>query len=257
MFPLPSPDRIETFLLVLVRCLTFWTIGPLLADRKVPAQLKILGGLATAIGVYSAVDPAHWVKTDSLLVLASLVAREIMMGVALGLAASAVFLAVRMAGSLLGVQMGFSIANVMDPQTQTEMSLLSEIQELLAVFLFLLVDGHHRLFQALAVSLERVPPGTLGDPGVLVSAFIPIVTAMFAMVIQVGAPILGAMFLTDAALGFVARAVPQMNVFIVGIPVKIAAGFALLVVTAPLFSRLLLVQFSRMDAQLMSVLRGV
>ena len=81
--------------------------------------------------------------------------------------------------------------------------------------------------------------------------------AMFGTVIQVGAPIPGAMFLTDAALGFVARAVPQMNVFIVGIPVKIAAGMVLLVVTAPLFSRLLLLQFGRMDQQLRSVLRGM
>jgi len=257
MMPLPSPDRIETFLLVFVRCLTFWSIGPLLADRKVPVQVKVLGGLVTAIAVFSSVDTSHWIKTDSLLVLASLVAREVLMGAALGLVASLVFLAVRMAGSLLGVQMGFSIASVMDPQTQTEMSLLSEVQEMLAVFLFLLVDGHHRLFQALAVSLDRVPPGALGDPGVLLGALVPLTGAMFGMIIQIGAPILGAMFLTDAALGFVARAVPQMNVFIVGIPVKIAAGMALLIVTAPLFSRLLLLQFGRMDQQLLTVLRGM
>jgi flagellar biosynthesis protein FliR len=255
--PLPSPEQIETFLLVFVRCLTFWSIGPLLSDRKVPAPVKLLGGLATAIAVFSSVDPARWVKTDSLLVLVSLVVREVLMGAALGITASLVFLAVRMAGSLLGVQMGFSIANVIDPQTQTEMSILSEVQELLAIFLFLLVDGHHRLFQVMAVSLDRVPPGAMGDVGVLAGALVPLTGAVFGMMIQIGAPILGAMFLTDAALGFVARAVPQMNVFIVGIPVKIAAGMALLIVTAPLFARLLLLQFSRMDGQLLSVLRGM
>ena len=77
------------------------------------------------------------------------------------------------------------------------------------------------------------------------------------MVIQVGAPILGELFLTDAAWGFVAHEGPQMIDFIVGIPVEIAVGTVLLVVTAPLFSRLLLLGFGRMDRQRLTVRRGM
>jgi flagellar biosynthetic protein FliR len=117
--------------------------------------------------------------------------------------------------------------------------------------------SRHRLCQTLAVSLDRVPRGAIGDSGILVGAFVPLTTAVFGMVIQVGVPILGAMFLADAALGFVARAVPQANVFVVGIPVKVAAGMVLLVVTAPLFSRLLLLRFGCMDQHRLTVPGGM
>ena len=255
--PLPPIDRVETFLLVLVRCLTFWSVGPLLADKKIPNLVKILGGLVTAMALFPAVDAASWVNERSLLGLALLAGREVLLGAALGLVASFVFMAVRMAGSLLGVQMGFSFANVVDPWTSTEVSVVAELQELLAVFLFLLVDGHHLLFRALAFSMTRVPPGSPLDPGPMLAALVPLAGGMFLATIQIGAPILGALFLTDAALGFVARAVPQMNVFIVGIPVKIAAGLLLLVVTAPLFARLLFLQFGQLEGQLSLVLRGM
>lgn len=255
--PLPPFDQVETFLLVLVRCLTFWTIGPLLADRKIPPQIKLLGGLSTAIAIWPTVDPSGWVREQSMLGLALLVGREIILGAALGLTASLVFLGVRASGSLLGIQMGFSFANVIDPNTSTEVSVLAEMQELLAVFLFLLVDGHHLLFRALSFSLERVPPGGAVDAARLCGAILPMAGTVFQATLQIGAPVLGALFLTDAALGFVARAVPQMNVFIVGIPVKIAAGLLLLVVTAPLFARLLQWQFAAMEGRLHAVLLGM
>lgn len=255
--PLPPIDGVETFLLVLVRCLTFWGIGPLLADRKIPPQIKLLGALATAIAIWPTVDPTGWVMEPSALGLALLIGREVILGAALGLTASLVFLGVRTAGSLLGIQMGFSFANVIDPNTSTEVSVLAEMQELLAVFLFLLVDGHHLLFRALAFSLERVPPGGAIDTARLCGAVLPMAGTVFQATLQIGAPVLGALFLTDAALGFVARAVPQMNVFIVGIPVKIGAGLLLLIVTAPLFARLLQWQFAALEGRLQTVLLGM
>ncbi len=255
--PLPSFDRAEVFLLVLVRCLTFWSVGPVLADRKIPPSIKLLGGLATAIVVWPAVDASAWTPERTLLGLAVVAAREVIIGAALGLTASLVFLGVRMAGSLLGVQMGFSFANVIDPNTSTEVSVVGEMEELLAVFLFLLVDGHHLLFRALHFSMERVPPGSAVDLPGLTAALLPMAGTVFVTMIQIGAPILGALFLTDAALGFVARAVPQMNVFIVGIPVKIAAGLLLMLFTAPLFARILTYHFNALGPQLTTILGGM
>jgi flagellar biosynthetic protein FliR len=254
---MPSFDRIEGFLFVFVRCLGFFGIGPLLSDRKVPATIKALAALATAFALYPVYEGRGLPVEGTLFGFLLLLGREVLLGAALGLAASFVFHGVRMAGSLLGIQMGFSIVNVFDPSSGGETSLVGEMQQMLAVLLFLLADGHHLLLRALAFSLEKVPPGGALQVSTLAAALVPMGATMFTTMIQVGAPILGALFLTDAALGFVARAVPQMNVFIVGIPVKIGVGIVLLVVTAPLFARLLEWHFGRMEGQLLTLLGGM
>jgi flagellar biosynthesis protein FliR len=254
---MPSAGQLETFLLLFVRCLTFFSLGPLFSDRKIPNQIKALAAVATAVALYPTLSQRDWAVERTLLGYGILVGKEVLLGAALGIVSSFVFMAVRMAGSLMGVQMGFSIANVYDPSIASEVSLVAQMQELLAVFLFLLVDGHHLFLRALAFSLERVPPGPGVHLDALVGAVVPMAGVMFLTTVQIGAPVLGALFLTDAALGFVARAVPQMNVFIVGIPVKIGVGIVLLVVTAPLFARLLSWHFGQMEGQLLSLLGGM
>lgn len=254
---MPGPEQVETFFLVFVRCLTFWGLGPMLADQRVPAQVKVLGALVTTVALYPTVPGHHWVMENTLLGYALLVGREMIMGAALGIAGGLVFVSVRMAGNLMGIQMGFSIVNIFDPKTRTEVSLIGEMQEFLAVFLFLLVNGHHLFFRALSTSLDLVPPGASLDLARLSWTLIPMAGTVFLTTVQVGAPILGALFLTDAALGFVARAVPQMNVFIIGIPIKIGIGMSLLVVTAPLFARFLTIHFSRIEGQLLAILHGM
>lgn len=254
---MPTAGQVESFLLLFVRCLTFFSLGPLLADRRIPNQIKILAALATTFALYPTMEGRDFAVERTLFGYALLIVREILLGAALGLASGFVFTGVRMAGHLLGIQMGFSIVNVFDPTTSSEVSLIGQMQEFLAVFLFLLADGHHLFFRALAVSLDRIPPGAAFHLDKLIGAVIPMASVMFLTTIQVGAPVLGALFLTDAALGFVARAVPQMNVFIVGIPVKIGVGIVLLVVTAPLFARLLAFHFSLMEGQILSLLSGL
>jgi flagellar biosynthesis protein FliR len=253
----PPLPQIEAFLFVLVRCFSFFAIGPLLSDRRIPNSIKIVAALATAFALFPSLPVPIAELPTNLLSLAVALVREVLLGVLLGLTSSFIFAGIRMAGNLLGIQMGFSIANVLDPNTATETSLVAELYAALALVLFVLTDGHHIFLRALAFSLQRVPPGGgLAIPA-LVGTLLPMAGSMFLICIQVGAPILGALFLADAALGFVARAVPQMNVFIVGIPAKIGLGLVLVVVTAPLFAHLLTVYLSRLQGQLSTLLAGM
>ena len=254
---MPTNEQLETFLLVFVRCLSFFSIGPLFSDRNIPNPIKALAALATTFALYPTVAPEQMFLVPTLLGLLILLGRELLLGAALGLASDFVFQGIQMAGTLLGVQMGFSVVNVFDPSSASEVSVIGRMQQLLAVFLFLLVDGHHLFLRALAFSLHRVPPGGALSATALATAILPMAGTMFVTTIQVGAPILGALFLTDAALGFVARAVPQMNVFVVGIPVKIGVGLVLLVVTAPLFARLVTWHFQGLEGQLQALLGGI
>ncbi len=254
---MPSNDQLETFLLVFVRCLSFFGVGPLLSDKRIPAPVKALAALATAFALFPTVDAHGWVLERTLLGFALMMAREVLLGAALGLVASLVFAGVQMAGSMIGIQMGLSIASVFDPNSSEQVSMIGDFEGLFAVLLFLLADGHHFLLRALAASLTRLPPGGGLPLNALAAALVPMAGTVFLTAIQVGAPILGALFLTDAALGFVARAVPQMNVFIIGIPVKIGVGLVLLVVTAPLFAQLLAWHFGRMEGQILTLMGGM
>ena len=223
-----SLDFLMPFMLVVVRCLTFFSIGPLFAQRKVPLQVQVLLAVATSIALFPIVDRAEWVFEGKILGLVLLIGREILLGGLLGLVAGVAFAAIRFSGFLIGVQMGFSLSTVFDPASGQQMPIVGRLQELFAVLIFLVLDGHHILLRALGFSLERVAPGGFMAVEDLPAVIAPIGAAVFFLALQVGAPVLAALFLTDTALGFVARSVPQMNVFLVGIPAKIGVGIALL-----------------------------
>jgi flagellar biosynthetic protein FliR len=181
----------------------------------------------------------------------------VLLGALLGVVASALFAGIAFAGQLAGIQMGFAIAQVFDPNSSQQMPLIGRMQELFAVMIFLLLDGHHILLSALGLSLRTVPPGSLPDGSGLLAAVAMVGTSVFLLAILVGGPVVAALFLTDTALGFVARAVPQMNIFLVGLPVKIAGGLALLAVTAPHFGASLRPYTRALERQVLAILAGM
>lgn len=252
-----SLELLLPFLLVLVRCLTFYGIGPMFSPQRAPIQVVILAALTTAIALFPTVDLALWTPTGSFLGYVLLLVREVLLGALLGVVAGLTFVAIRFAGALIGIQMGIAMAGLFDPQSGQDMPLLGRFQELFAMVLFLVLDGHHILLRALAVSLHRVGPGGFPDGPDLAAVTVALGSSVFMLAIQVGAPIVAALFLTDAALGFVARAVPQMNVFLIGIPAKIAVGLIFLLVSAPLVGLFVKVQVGRMEMQLLALLSGI
>lgn len=171
--------------------------------------------------------------------------------------ASASFIAIRFGGQLVGIQMGFSLAQVFDPVARQEVPLVGKLQESLCVLLFLILDGHHILLRGLGFSVQKIGPGGFPDPYLLFDTVLSVGGSVFLLALQVGAPVLAALFLTDAALGFVARTVPQMNIFLIGIPIKIAAGLLFLVVITPLFGSLVRVHTLRLESQFLAILAGM
>ncbi|MFN8548481.1 MAG: flagellar biosynthetic protein FliR [Candidatus Eisenbacteria bacterium] len=155
---MPGYDQVSSFLLVLVRCLTFFSLGPVFSSRRVPTQVKLLLSLVTAFALFPLVPRDHWVLPPTLVGFALVLGREVLMGALLSVVAGAIFHGIRMAGDLIGIPMGLSIACIVDPQSG-ETSMIGMVEEMLAVFLFVLLDGHHLFLRALAVSLDRVPPG--------------------------------------------------------------------------------------------------
>lgn len=256
---MPDSAQLTSFLLLLVRCLAFLGLGPLLGAVQIPTQVKLIIALATAVGLY-AIAPSSFTlegaAATSIVSFALVIGKEVLLGGLLALVCSFTFAGIRMAGELIGIQSGLSFATVVDPH-QGQASLLGHVYEMVAISLFVIADGHHLFLRALARSVAEVPPGAFLPLDSLPAALLPMAGAMFLITIEVGAPVLAALFLTDAALGLVARAVPQVNVLILGVQVKLAVAIFLLVVSAPLFAHLLQFYTNRLEGQIGLMLTGM
>jgi len=161
------------------------------------------------------------------------------MGVALGFAVLLLFVGIQFAGQLVGLQMGFGIVNVIDPQSSNQVSIIGQYLNILAVLILLTTNGHHMILKGLVSSFDVVPLGGVELKASVAAKMIVLTSQAFIVAVKIAAPILLSLFLVSVALGILARTVPQMNVFIVGFPVQIAVGLTALIVALPMFFVLL------------------
>lgn len=160
-------------------------------------------------------------------------AREFIIGAAIGFVSSLPLYAMQISGYLDSTVMGFNMMNMFDPMSSAQTSVLAQLKYLLAIWFFLRWDGHILLVQALSESFKLLPVGS-GMRGARAELpWISWLQRAFVIALRVSLPLFGAILLAEVGLGFVARTVPQMNVFVLGIPIKICMGFFLLLTLLP------------------------
>lgn len=165
-----------------------------------------------------------------------LVVEEVVVGLAMGLIVSIVVNAIYLAGQMIDVPIGFGMVNVIDPQTGMQIPIVAQFKYVLAILILFTINAHHFLIAGMAQSFSVLPVGFAAlDAPAVTAVGIETFGTMFLLALRIGLPIVAALFVTDVALGIVARAVPQINVFFVGIPLKIGLGFLLLVFVLPTF----------------------
>jgi flagellar biosynthetic protein FliR len=164
---------------------------------------------------------------------------EILAGLILGMTTNFIFYGVEMAGQLVGIQMGFGIVAVLDPMTETQVSIISQLQYIFAILIFLSLNGHHFLLEGVARSYLAAPLGGVTLPAGLLGIVVKLSGDIFVAAFKIAAPVMAALFLTEVALGIIARTVPQMNIFIVSFPLKIGVGLLTLALSWPLLSYIL------------------
>ena len=160
-----------------------------------------------------------------------------------------------MAGDIVGFQMGLSIANIIDPTSSEQVSIITELQYLVAILVFLAVNAHHIFFSAIIQSYSVLSPLTFHFSGALMQAILSFSKEMFVIAIKLSAPIMAVMLFVNVGLGIVARTVPQINIFIVGMPLQIAIGLIFLGLTAPVFIKLTSGYFLDFETKLVTLLR--
>jgi flagellar biosynthesis protein FliR len=246
------------FTLVLVRMSGFFILTPVFGSRNVPAAVKagltfFLAILVTP--VVAATQAGALVSDYSMGDMVLIILKETMVGITLGLVAALVFAAVQVGGMFVDLQIGFAMSNVFDPMTGTSSPLTGQFKFALSMLFFLGLDGHHGLLTGLLQSYTFIPIGGFSVTGNLINTILHTFSLMFLLGMKIAIPIVAALFLTDVGLAILSRAVPQMNVFVLGMPVKIIVGGFMLIVVMPAFVYLLRTLFDTMFSQMDTLLR--
>lgn len=244
------------FLLILIRLTSFFLIAPLFAMKGVPGQFKIGLAFFLALAVFTNVPGEEAILLDSTYVL--LILKEIGVGLALGFTAALMLYTVQIAGAFIDFQMGFAIANVIDPQTGAQVPIIGQFKYTLALLFLLVVDGHHLMLDGVMQSFRSFPVELISFSveSEDIAHFITLLfLEMFMIALQIALPIVGALFLIDVALGILAKTVPQLNIFAVGFPLKIFAGFILLLLSMPIFFYLLQILFEKIIISMSQLIR--
>ncbi|MGE5620311.1 MAG: flagellar biosynthetic protein FliR [Sphingomonadaceae bacterium] len=226
--------RWDVFLLVLFRVAAMVMVAPALGARGVPVQVKVGLSVLLAIVLTPLQEVPGPIFTDWLSIATS-VAREVVIGLLLGFVATLLFSAVHMAAQVIGVQIGYGFSNVMDPLSAQNSSFLETLYNLMAIVVFLSLGGHHALIVGLSQSFDMAPLGGPGLGPIVGERIVALSSMAFAIGLRMAMPIVGTMLLVDSATALVVRSIPQMNVFVVGLPVKMVVGFLTLVGLTPLF----------------------
>ncbi|MDH5559855.1 MAG: flagellar biosynthetic protein FliR [Deltaproteobacteria bacterium] len=228
-----DPNLYLNFIIILLRVSGIFITAPILGSNSVPRTLRVFMALLISLIMFNVV-PIHGslpsLSTGDYFLIC---VKELMVGLLLGIVPKLFFAAVDFAGTVMGFQMGFSIANVVDPQTDVQVSIIASFKGVVATLLFLALDGHHIFLEVMGLSYQKIPiMGFLFTPN-KIDYLLRISADLFIIGLQIGAPIIVALMLANIILGFMARSIPQMNVFVVGFPFTIGLGFVLLYIGMP------------------------
>ena len=250
-FPILNFEQVSSFTLVFLRITALIVMIPVFGDRAVPARIKAGFGLIMAIAIYPVLKMyALPPFTSNYISMIIGMTGEVIIGIIIGFVARCIFAGVQSAGELIGFQMGFSMPSVLDPFSNIQISALAEFQYLLAMIVFLFVDGHHIFLNAIVESYRSIPPLGFSFSGSLMQMLFNYTRDVFVIAVKISAPIMAVMIFVNVGLGVIARTVPQINVFIVGFPLQIAVGFFFIGLSIPLFLNWLGTVFHHLPADI-------
>ena len=241
------------FFIVLLRISGIFITAPILSAKNVPIVLRISLSIILALIFYNRVPPVEINYPDSFYYYL-LAFKELMVGLLLGVIPTVMFAAINFAGTIIGFMMGFSIVNVLDPQSQTQISIIASMETILATFLFVVLDGHHIFIKMIGLSYETVPIAGFGFHEIQIKFIMRITADLFIVGFQLGAPLIIALLLANIIMGFMARSIPQLNIFVVGFPITIGLGLLLLFLGLPHLMRAFEILFFNFEAQIIQLI---
>lgn len=250
-----SQGQFETFLLIWLRVTTMLYVFPVFQASQIPTLVRIGLGMLVSFVIYHVVPVMQPVPDIGALVVAAI--SQVVLGLIVGFVAYLVFTGIQFAGEILDIQIGFAVANVINPATQQQVTVLGELELTLATLFFLISDSHLLFLQGIGGSFHLVAlPYINLDPSVA-TGVVNFLEQAFLIVLKIAAPPAVALFVVNIALGLMARVAPQMNVFVVGFPLQIGVGLLMMAVSIPLLAYVAPQLYDQTAHQMDAVMRGM
>lgn len=229
-----QPTRLLTYFFIVLRMGGIFFTAPIFSSAAINTSVRMMLTMIISLVLVPIVTPVT-VTDPNVLWLIITSAKELLIGITIGAMTSLLFSALQLGGYLVDYQMGFSMVSVIDPTSNASMSFSGQIYNILASLIYLSLNGHHIFLRAVTQSFSYLPltDFNFNPEGLMFVAntFIKV----FIIAIQITAPIFIALMVTNAVMGVMARLVPQMNIMIVGFPLKIGVGMIMLILSLQLF----------------------
>ncbi len=240
-------ESIESFLLILVRLSAFIFAAPIFSNSQIPRKVKACFSVFISMIIYNTVAvelPAY----SDVISFAILVMQEAIVGLILGFIISACMYIVNCAGRLIDMEMGLSMANMMDPSTRIQASITGAFYTQMVLLLLLITNMHYYILRAIVDSFKHVPLGGVVFHAGLYEIMQSFLVDFFVIGFRIVLPVFAAMLIVNVVLGVLARIAPQMNMFVVGMQLKIFVGLVILYIivsTLPMVSDFIAVEMKK------------
>ena len=227
-------DMMLSAFLVFVRVSAVFMTAPFFSHKAFPVQIKLYFSIVVSVMLFYVI-PAEGVfvrAEEGTVTVFIAIVMEALVGIALGLIGQLIYAGIEMAGSLISLNTGLSFANMMDSSTQRQSPILSNILGMVAIIIFLGIEGDKVYITALAKSYQIVPAA---DHNVHLAGMylLEIATYLFVIGVQLTSPFLVSIFIMDVAIAIFARIMPQANMMFIALPIKMGIGVAMLMLTLP------------------------
>ena len=222
-------------ILIYLRIMAILFTAPIFSNNALPPISKLFLALVLTYIVFFFVDDINAEVNENFLLLILLGFKEIITGTIMGFMLNFVFYGISYAGTLLGFDMGLSIAEAFDHNTETSSNVIGQILSIAAVIIFFLVNGHHYIITAVASSFQIIPIGFFTINYEVYQLLVNYSAGIFVIAVKIASPIMVSFFLVNIASGIIARVVQGMNVFFVLAPLKIIMGLLLLISVTPIY----------------------
>ncbi len=251
-----SPEGILVFWLMVARIGGLIFSAPLLGSPVIPRQVKVALALTLSFLMLPEVVSLSRISCDSHPINYTLfLLAETGLGLIMGYTIKLIFVGVELSGQIIGIQMGLGMAEFFDPQSGAEMSIISRFNSIMAMLIFISINGHLFLFKSLMESFVSIPPGSFIFSSTLIQMFAKTMGSIFVISLKAGIPVILTLLLVQIVMGVINRVIPQINIFMISIPLKILIGLFVLGFSMPHFLYFLEDEFGNFYSSLISILK--
>jgi flagellar biosynthetic protein FliR len=251
-------ENFQIFLLILVRMFGMFVVAPFFSSGVIPFRIRVVLAFYVTACVFPMVVNTIGAIPESMYTYVLLIASEVMIGIFIGFMVSIIFAAFQLAARFFSFQMALGIAEVVDPFSEVGITLVGQLWTLMGIMVFIAIDGPHMLIMATFESYDSIYLLNLvRDSEPLYRALVNTFGAMFLVALKLAFPILTTLFLLAVTLGMLAKAAPQMNIFMLGFPIQIGVGFIIMIVAIGGIALGMSSALTRVIGDLLSIIRSL